>query len=314
MGISCEACHGSGERHVLAHQNPARRIALHASGKADPTIVNPARLSVTRSDDVCARCHGAGPMPRRKEWNPDTHADPFLAGRELARSHFMYWSEGDIRLYQQRKDTASIGPQRPDPLDGRFWGDGTPLTTALEYQGMALSACYQGGHGKMSCLTCHSMHQGDPNHQLKEGMRTNAACYSCHESYRDKLVEHTHHAADSSGSLCHNCHMPHQVYSLLDIHRTHRIMTPRVRDSMGTGKPHACNLCHLDKSLGWTSDQLQKWYGTKPEPLSDDDRTIASSVLHLARRRRPHALRDRRRVSACPTHRKPAAATGSRRC
>jgi hypothetical protein len=125
------------------------------------------------------------------------------------------------------------------------------------------------------------MHQSDPNHQLKEGMRTNAACYACHDTYRERLVEHTHHSADSPGSLCYNCHMPYQVYSLLSTHRSHRIAIPRVRDSLGTGKPHACNLCHLDKSLGWTQEQLGKWYGTKPEPLSDDDRVLASSLLHL---------------------------------
>jgi predicted CXXCH cytochrome family protein len=157
------------------------------------------------------------------------------------------------------------------------------LTTALEYQGMALSACYQNGKGQMRCLTCHSMHQAEPNHQVKDGMRTNAACYGCHESYRTRLAEHTHHQADSAGSLCMNCHMPHQVYSLLDTHRTHRITIPRVRDSVGTGKPHACNLCHLDKSLGWTSEQLHRWYGTKPEVLSEEDSTYASSVLLLTR-------------------------------
>ena len=121
-----------------------------------------------------------------------------------------------------RGDRQSAGK-----IDGRFWGDGTPLTTALEYQGMAMSACYQNGKGQLRCLTCHSMHQSDPNHQLKDGMRTNAACYSCHETYRSCLAEHTHHEADSPGSLCMNCHMPHQVYSLLDTHRTHRITIPR---------------------------------------------------------------------------------------
>jgi hypothetical protein len=157
------------------------------------------------------------------------------------------------------------------------------MTTALEYQGMALSACYQNGKGQLRCLTCHSMHDADPNHQVKAGMGTNAACYECHPGYRDRVAEHTHHAADSRGSQCMNCHMPHHVYSLLDTHRSHRIMIPRVRDSIGTGKPHACNLCHLDKSLGWTAEKLHDWYGTKSEPLSDEDRTVASGVLLLAR-------------------------------
>jgi predicted CXXCH cytochrome family protein len=280
LGISCEACHSAGERHVRAHQNPAHRLAQHWSGEADPTIVNPARLSVARSDDICAHCHG-GVMPRYTEWNKLTYADPFLPGRELRRFWYLPFSEAEQHLIEQGLHATSS--PRPEPLDGRFWGDGTPLTTALEYQGMALSACYRQGHGEMRCLTCHSMHQSDPDHQLKPGMRTNAACYSCHESYRERLVEHTHHAPGSSGSLCSNCHMPYQVFSLLTTHRSHRIAVPRVRDSLGTGKPHACNLCHLDKSLGWTQEHLGQWYGTRPEPLSDEDRTISSSVLHLAR-------------------------------
>jgi predicted CXXCH cytochrome family protein len=283
LGIACEACHGAGERHVRAHQNPARRLAQHYSGDADPTIINPAKLSVERGDEVCARCHGA-PIPRITAWDLKTQADPFLAGRELKRFWLLSWSESERRLQAQRESHGQplpIHPARFEEVDGRFWGDGTPLTTALEYQGMALSKCYQGGHGQMRCLTCHSMHQADPNHQVKAGMRSNEACYGCHETYRAELTAHTHHAADSPGSLCFNCHMPHQVYSLVDTHRSHRIVVPRARDSVGTGKPHACNLCHLDKSLGWTQEQLGKWYGTPPERLSEDERTLASSVLHL---------------------------------
>jgi predicted CXXCH cytochrome family protein len=282
LGISCESCHGASERHVRAHQNPARRVAQIASGEADPTIVNPARLSVARSDDVCARCHSA-PIIRRARWDMDALADPFLAGDDLNRYWRSCWSQAERDRHAKSERIETGSQKSAEGIDGRFWGDGTPLTTALEYQGMALSACYQKGQGEMRCLTCHSMHQADPNHQVKDGMRTNEACYGCHEKYRAGLAEHTHHGADSSGSQCMNCHMPHQVYSLLDTHRSHRIMVPRVRDSLGTGKPHACNLCHLDKPLGWTSDQLRKWYGTKPKRLSEDDRTIASSLIHLTR-------------------------------
>lgn len=280
LGISCEACHGAGERHVRLHQNPARRLAQRASSEPDPTIINPAKLSVERSADVCARCHGGG-SPRVKEWNVLTGADPFLPGRDLKRFWLISFSEAEQKFRWENPEKKLPRPLPPEPLDGRYWGDGTPLTTAVEYQGMAMSACYEGGHGKMTCLSCHSMHDSNPVQQLKEGMRTNAACYSCHESYRNKLVEHTHHAADSQGSNCYNCHMPHQAYGVLDTKRTHRISIPRVRDSIGTGKPHACNLCHLDKSLGWTQEHLTKWYKTKPEPLSDDDRKFASSLLHL---------------------------------
>jgi predicted CXXCH cytochrome family protein len=280
LGISCEACHGAGEGHVRAHQNPARRMAQHYSGEVDPTIINPAKLSVQRCDEICARCHGAL-VPRLRAWNPYTYADPFLAGRELSRFWLLGWSEAELHRHASGQGIEMSTANYREPIDGRFWGDGTPLTTAVEYQGMALSACYQNGRGQMRCISCHSMHQADPDHQVKPGMRTNEACYGCHESYRTGLTAHTHHAADSSGSLCFNCHMPHQVFSLLDTHRSHRIAVPRVRDSVGTGKPHACNLCHLDKSLGWTQEQLGNWYGSNPMSLSDDDQTLASSLLYL---------------------------------
>jgi predicted CXXCH cytochrome family protein len=146
---------------------------------------------------------------------------------------------------------------------------------------MALSACYQEGRGEMKCLSCHSMHQGNPNYQLATRMQTNEACYQCHADYGSRLVDHTHHAADSPGSLCGNCHMPYQVYSLLTTHRSHRISIPKIKDSLGTGKPHACNLCHLDKSLSWTQENLRKWYGTAAEPLSEQDRLYSSALLHL---------------------------------
>lgn len=274
LGISCEACHGAGAKHV--RENRANAAAGPAS------IVHPTKLPVDRADEICARCHG-GVMPRTREWNRETYADPFLAGRELRRYWFTLFSEAEKSARERDPEDPQAAHLKPERLDARFWPDGTPLTTALEYQGMSLSKCYEGGRGRMTCLTCHTMHGSDPNHQLKTGMRTNEACYSCHPGVRDRLREHTHHAAESTGSQCQNCHMSRQVYSLLDVHRSHRIDVPRVRDSIDTGKPHACNLCHLDKSLGWTQDTLGKWYGTKPEPLSEDDRTISSAVLHLMR-------------------------------
>ena len=45
LGIACESCHGAGEAHVAANQNPLRRYRMHLGlGGDDATIVNPARL------------------------------------------------------------------------------------------------------------------------------------------------------------------------------------------------------------------------------------------------------------------------------
>jgi hypothetical protein len=118
---------------------------------------------------------------------------------------------------------------------------------------------------------------------LKPRMNTDEACLQCHGDYRERLTEHTRHAAGSEGSRCVSCHMPHVVYSLLTTHRSHRIQVPRIEDSVGTGKPHACNLCHLDKSLGWTRDELAKWSGAAQRvTLTQDEEKVSSAVLMLA--------------------------------
>src|SRR5262249_20417229 len=145
LGIACEACHGPGGTHVEINHNPARRLALQQAAQGDPSIVHPARLSIPRRDEICARCHGAL-VPRAQTWDPYTHRDPFIPGQELTRFNSFFWSEAEqAALATPRRPPA--GPLGPGPTDGRFWGDGTPLTTALEYNGMALSACYQNGRG-----------------------------------------------------------------------------------------------------------------------------------------------------------------------
>ena len=76
----------------------------------------------------------------------------------------------------------------------------------------------------------------------------------CHESFRDRLSEHTHHADSSAGSSCYNCHMPYTTYGLLKTIRSHTVSSPSAKESVETGRPNACNLCHLDKTLAWTSE------------------------------------------------------------
>jgi predicted CXXCH cytochrome family protein len=284
LGISCEACHGPGSDHIRLNHNPARRFAVRGAGEGDPSIVHPLRLPVPRRDEICARCHG-GLVPKPEAWDSRTHRDPFIAGQDLGRFNWFFKSEAEQAARVGARPLATV-PGHPEATDGRFWGDGTPLTTALEYNGMALSACYQNGHGNLSCLSCHTMHGDDPNFLLKPGMQTNEACYQCHSGYRERLAEHTRHPADSPGSLCYNCHMPHQVYSLLTTHRSHRIQNPDVKDSLGTGKPNACTLCHLDKSLGWVQDQLERWPDRRPKPrpeLSEDERNVSAALLLLAK-------------------------------
>ena len=96
-------------------------------------------------------------------------------------------------------------------------------------------------------------------------------------------MAHTHHEFESSGSNCYNCHMSYTTYGLLKAIRSHQIDSPSVAASLATGRPHACNQCHLDRTLAWTSDHLEQWYGIPAPQLDEEERQITASVLWLLR-------------------------------
>jgi hypothetical protein len=125
------------------------------------------------------------------------------------------------------------------------------------------------------------MHHSDPDDQLAPGKESNHACYQCHASYHDNLAAHTHHAADSSGSQCYNCHMPHTTYGLFKAIRSHQITSPNAATALKTGRPAACNMCHLDQTLQWTTDKLHDWYGQPLVELDDDQRSLSVVALNL---------------------------------
>ena len=77
--------------------------------------------------------------------------------------------------------------------------------------------------------------------------------------------------------------MPHTTYGLLKAIRTHTISSPDVRVSNQTGRPNACNLCHLDKTLKWSADYLSDWYGIGRPELSEDQQTLSAALLWLLR-------------------------------
>jgi predicted CXXCH cytochrome family protein len=272
LGIACEACHGPGARHVAANASPWRRETLHASGAPDPTIVNPARLPPARAAEVCGQCHGIGCPP--DGWMQ--RGIGFRPGQPLGDTKQI------LRLASLKQSACRQQIAADDSFAAsRYWRDGMVRVSGREYNGLVESRCF--GGGALSCLSCHSMHDSDPDWQLAADREGNAACTQCHRAIGEKLEAHTHHRAAGSGALCYNCHMPHTTYGLLRAMRSHTITVPRVQESLDTGRPNACNLCHLDRTLAWTAEALQRWFGTPPPALTTEQRTLAASLLDVAR-------------------------------
>lgn len=271
LGIACEACHGPAREHARANRVPWRRYTAYFLGEshADDTIVNPARLDAAKSRDVCGQCHSFG-EPLDLAAHKATGVR-FRPGDDLPES---------VRVYQYAPDDVDVEgvPKPHDNLGGNFWADGTIRVAGREYNGLMESACAT--KGELTCISCHGLHDyREPNDQLRADTDSDTACAGCHPAISNALAQHTHHHAGSTGSRCINCHMPHTTYGLFVAMRSHRIDSPSAAVQATTGRPNACNLCHLDKTLEWTSEMLHTWYGMPKTMLSTDERSVAASVL-----------------------------------
>ena len=306
FGIACEACHGPAAEHVARNRNPLRRYGLHLSSSADPTTTKPDRLLTDRSSEVCGQCHGIWEFFNREdERAANSRGLPYRPGDELARTRF-------VARPTINRDSPAMQTLLADDsgfLIDSFWPDGKVRVSGREYNGLIESPCFQAGRAgeaprladarsgqagekRLSCFSCHSMHKADDDarplrdwadDQLGVGMDGNRACLQCHEKFGANLTAHTKHAADSSGSSCYNCHMPYTTYGLLKTIRSHTISSPSAAETVDAGRPNACSLCHLDKTLEWTADALSRWYGIQKPALEEDDRTTAASVLWMLR-------------------------------
>lgn len=265
-GISCEACHGPGKRHVEKHQDLLdTNASVELSGAPDESIINPERLEKEEQAQVCGQCHSL--------FEPN-HPESFLQdgldyqpGTDLTTNRRM--------IFHENTDPTLL-------YFNMFWNDGTIRIGGREFQGLSRSECFT--KGEMTCLSCHSAHSMErPESQLKKNMNSNQACVQCHQEpeYTTELASHTHHQLDSEGSRCFNCHMPHTSYALMRGIRNHRIVSPRVRTPQKNEQPNACNLCHLDKTLQWTADHLTQWYGQQQVKLDQQNQNIAASLIWL---------------------------------
>ncbi|MBI3867346.1 MAG: hypothetical protein HY299_02355 [Verrucomicrobia bacterium] len=272
LGISCEACHGPAEEHVRWEQNPLHRLGAGAADRSDARIVNPSKLPKERSAHVCGQCHGIKWIPAKERFNEEGFS--FRPGQDLNISTPI------VRPTHWREQAFLVEGMRQNPrlIDEHYWPDGMALVSGRDFSGTVESPCFQGGN--MTCLSCHSMHSPVSSvNQMAQDRESNNACLQCHAALRGQEERHSHHRGGSAGNECYNCHMPHTTYGLLKAIRSHQISSPTVAASLDAGRPNACNLCHLDRSLEWTADQLKTWYGQPKPEIPAEHRGTAASIV-----------------------------------
>lgn len=270
LGIACEACHGAGAEHVAAMQNPLTRYRARSGKPAALGIVNPKLLASERASQVCGRCHSYFFPKDEATWWEHGFAESYRPGQDLAQAQL---------LLSPEVLAAPGAPELGASADSLFYRDGTIRVGGREYNGLVRSPCFERGQGekKLSCLSCHSLHQGAPDDQLDPKKLANQACAQCHERQASNLAAHTHHAPSSPGSLCYNCHMPHTSYALLGAIRSHRVTSPSF-DAHSRDRPNACNLCHLEQSEAWAAERATALFGSRPGLQLDDATTRTSNV------------------------------------
>ena len=179
--------------------------------------------------------------------------------------------------------------------DSFFWKDGMVRLAGREFSQFLRTPCFVDASSEseqMSCFSCHRMHQDpeDPRpsdewraDMLSVGMDTDAGCTQCHEEFAspEAQAEHSRHPAGATS--CYDCHMAYTSWSLLGACRTHEVNVPSVQDTTQAGRPNACNLCHLDRSLQWSARHLQEGWGVSRPKLEEEERQLAAGVLWALR-------------------------------
>lgn len=245
--IGCESCHGPG----AAHAAKWRRL----SDEPDP-IVNPVKLPIESSNETCAQCHSENLLVRTG----------FRPGGDLF-AHF---------------DVAGLEDEKHLHPDGRARELIHNHIPTLE------SRC-----GPIRCTKCHDPHGGAAPDgspipgDLMKPLADDWTCTQCHGEIARDLTAHTHHAPESAGSRCVNCHMPELVIE--GGHgrvRDHTISIPSIENTRKLGLPNACRSCHLTEIPGWEYEPFAKWY---PEADARNHRVPLAATIAAGRARRPEA-------------------------
>ena len=178
-GISCERCHGPGERHIQR---------MKAGGTGDKGIVNPAKLEAARRDDVCAQCHLAGEVRIAKI----NQAHPYQPGDLLSdHSATFLWNSGSAAR-RVNGHFEGLAQSRCHQASGEKMWCGTCHDPHRQPAATARVAYY-----RTRCLSCHTAHDCKLPNAEREGRGDD--CTACHMPRSD--VRDVQHATFTDHSI-----------------------------------------------------------------------------------------------------------------
>ena len=232
VNVSCQACHGPGERHVQwARLRADGKPAPEPAGERHGLSVNLKAATGKQQVEACAACHSRRSELTAAALPGQPRLDHYLPSLLTAG---LYHADG-----QQLDEVFVDGSYRQSKMYGR---------------GVACTHCHNAHTGKLKlagnavCTQCHAP-------------QANASFPSAAGAF--DTPAHHFHKQGSTGAQCVACHMPAKTYMQIQPRPDHSLRVPRPDLSVKIGTPNACNGCHADKPALWAADQVAAWYGPK---------------------------------------------------
>lgn len=238
-GTACEACHGKGSWHAA--------LPKTAVFEKRQTIVNPAKLTMGMSVQICGSCHNRGKATKNEKASWPVGYAPGKALETYFKS--TSFAAGDVKHVYANEFSKGHHQQYIDWVQSKHYTEG------------------------VTCTSCHFVHQiGMPPTRSQTIFAGSKQCLGCHDVINNNLA----HSIHSFGN-CVGCHMPRIARSALsgDIH-SHVFVALLPRDTLANPAiPNSCETCHKHKDADLnklqqafdTLNQLPKPQGFMTQPV-----------------------------------------------